>query len=162
VCKWLDDVATHNTLQYWTVVITSPFHLLGAYRRDLESRKWVWDIKELVWNKVTMHFQPISNIPGNSVISNCEGMVVAFCKKSDISVETAQLSEHIFYASSELKWLVHHPLYTPSSFRETAFTCPIQDKKVEDQKTGKAVNKSEKPTALGEYMVNLPYKTCKL
>ena len=128
---------------------------MGAYRRELEKRPWAWDIKELTWCKVTMHWQPISNVPGLSVISNCEGMVVCFCKKADLPIETVQMLEGSFYASSELKWLSQHPLFTPSSFRETCFTLPIQDRKVEDSRTNKAVNKSEKPHCLGEYIVSL-------
>ena len=128
---------------------------MGVYRRELEKRPWAWEIKEMTWNKVTMHWQPISNVPGLSVISNCEGMIVIFCKKADLPIETVQMLEGNFYAHSELKWLCQHPFLTPSNFRETCFTLPVQDKKVEDARTNKAVNKSEKPHSLGEYIVRI-------
>ena len=101
MCRYLDSVATHNVLQIWTVVITAPFHIMGVYRRELEKRPWAWEIKEMTWNKVTMHWQPISNVPGLSVISNCEGMIVVFCKKADLPIETVQMLEGNFYAHSE-------------------------------------------------------------
>jgi len=127
---------------------------MGKYRALLEKKNWVWDIKEMIWNKVTQHLQPTSNIPGNSVISNCEGMVVVLCKQPNLKPETVRLLESAYYPFAELKWLCHHPLYNSSNFRETSFTLPIQDKKVEDKTTLKPINKSEKPTSVGEYVVS--------
>ena len=150
----MDGLAAVNTQQLFTLVVTAPFHVLGKYRALIEKRSWAWDIKEMVWNKVTQHWQPISNVPGLSVISNCEAMIVVFCKQPSMTPEAVTMVEATYYAHAELKWLCHHPVFHPSNFRETNFTLPVQDKKVEDTRTSKAVNKSEKPTAIGEYVVS--------
>jgi len=143
-----------NNEQLFTAIVSSPFHLMGKYRALLERRQWVYDIKEMVWSKTTQHLQPLSNVPGASVISNCEGMVVIFCKQPSVPAEQVKMNEARFYASSELKWMCHLPSFNSTNFRETCFVLPIQEKKVEDTQKNQPVNKSEKPTALGEYIVS--------
>ena len=133
--------------------ITSSFHRLGVWRAELEDQDWVYEIKEVVWKKVTHNWQDIASIPGTNCISNCEAGLLVFCKKPDLKAQTVQAMESIFYPASDIKWLYHHPVLNVNLMRCTNFVCPIQDKKVECPNRGVA-NKSEKSTAIGECILS--------